>query len=71
MTTVISIYTNNLYNVSIGIERRYESEIYIVQACPCINEHMCGHPEREMIYPISERSKAYATYRRYVKKYCR
>lgn len=71
MTTVISSHTSNLYYVSIDIERRYESEIYVVQVCPCINEYMCGHPEREMIYPITEKKEAYATYRRYIRRYCK
>lgn len=70
MTTVIQQHTNNSYYVSLSITRKYGNEIYVVQVCPCYENNTCGHPEREMTYPISNKKNAYATYKRYVKKYC-
>lgn len=71
MTTVVKQHTNDNYYISLSIETRYGNDIYIVQVCPCYkNSDLCGYPIREMAYPINEKKKAYATYRRYVKKYC-
>ena len=70
MTTVIESTMKNKYYVSLSVETRYNRELYNIQACPCYDDNRCGYPEQEMTYPIEEKKKAYATYRRYVKKYC-
>ena len=71
MTVTINSCKNDAYYVSLSIENRYGNDVYIVQACPCIDDYRCDYPEREMTYPINDKKKAYATYRRYVKKYCK
>ncbi len=70
MTTIIESNANKQYCVRLGIEVRHNREIYIVQACPCFDDSRCGYPEKELTYPIIERRKAYAAYKRYIKKYC-
>lgn len=69
MTTVIKQHTNDNCYISLSIETRYGNNIYIVQVCPCFDDNRCGYPIRKKTYPINEKEKAYATYRRYVKKY--
>jgi len=71
MTVNINSCKNDAYYVSLSIENRYGNDIYVVQACPCINDCECGYPEREMTYPIKDKKKAYATYRRYINNYCK
>lgn len=66
MTTIIKSHKNDNYYISLELDKR---NIYTVQACPRINENLCGYPEREITYPINEKKKALATYNRYVKKY--
>ena len=52
MTVTIKSNTNNNYHVSLDMENRYGNDVYIVQACPCIDDSRCGYPEKEMIYSI-------------------
>lgn len=70
MTVTVNSCKNDNYYITLEIEHRYENDIYVVQACPCIDDYECGYPEREMTYPITDKKKAYATYKRYVKRYC-
>lgn len=69
MTIVIKQHKNNDYYISLSTENRYGIDIYIVQVLPCIDKARCGLPITEITYPIKDRKKALATYRRYVKKY--
>lgn len=69
MTIVEKSCTNKNYHITIEIEFKYNKPLYVVQACPLIGEHLCGYPEREMVYSFEEREKAYNTFRRYKKKY--
>lgn len=71
MSVTVEQYKTDNYYVTLEIENRYGNNIYIVQACPCYKDGLCGYPEREMTYPISEKKKAYATYRRYIRNYCK
>ena len=70
MTVTIKSNTNDNYHVSLEMENRYGNDVYIVQVCPCIDDSICGYPEKEMIYSIADKKNAYATYNRYMKKYC-
>ena len=56
------------YYVSLKVEVRYDKTVYIVQVCPREGDK-CGYPIKEMQY-IDEK-KARATYKSYVKKYCK
>ena len=69
MTTVIKQYKNNNYYITLEIENRYDVDVYVVQVLPCIDDSRCGYPIMEMSYPIKDKKKALATYRRYVKKF--
>ena len=71
MTTTIKQCDSDDYHVSLDVENRYGNEIYVVYACPRIDECRCVYPEREMTYAIQDNEKACATYRRYVRKYCK
>lgn len=65
MTFVEKNHTNENYYISLS----YENNCYSVQVCPRIDECLCGYPIRTMTYALSEKDKALATYKRYVKKY--
>lgn len=71
MTICVKSHSENGYHVDMCVEDRHGSSVYIVQACPMIDECRCGHPEAEMMYHVSDREKANATYRRYIRKYCK
>ena len=43
--------------------------LLIVQACPIHGDGLCGYPDNKCVYHQSERKKAFATFRRYCKKY--
>lgn len=66
MTMTIKSHKNENYYISLEWGK---NNIYIVQACPIIDENRCGYPIREMTYSINEKAKAYNTFNRYVKKY--
>ena len=69
MSVTVEQHINDNYYISIEIEHRYDTSFYVVQACPRIDESRYGYPERSMSYHISEKKKAYDTYRRYKRKY--
>lgn len=69
MTTVIKQYKNNNYYITLEIKNRYDIAVYVVQVLPCFDKSRCGYPISEISYPIKDRKKALATYRRYIKKY--
>ena len=68
MTLVIRQQTENGYHVVMEWEK---TNIYRVAVCQMIDENSCGYPINEMIYSINDKKKAEATFRRYVKKYCK
>ena len=68
MSLVIRQQTENGYHVVMEWEK---TNIYRVAACQMIDENFCGYPINEMIYSINDKKKAEATFRRYVKKYCK
>ena len=70
MDVIIKQHKDNDYYVYISIETVYYNTVYKVGVCRCYDNCLCGYPEREMVYPISDNKKALATYKRYVKKYC-
>lgn len=69
MAVVVESCITDNYLISIEIEVRYGNSYYKVQTCPKRGDDMYGYPEREMGYSMDEKKKAYATYRRYKKKY--
>ena len=71
MTICIEQYENDDYYVSLEVTRKYNREIYVVQVCPRIDECRCGYPEREITYSIQDEKKARATYRRYIREFCK
>lgn len=71
MTVCTNSHTENGYYVTMEIERRYNHDVYVVKVCPCIDEFRCGYPIKEITYPINDQKKAYATYKRYINKYCK
>lgn len=40
-----------------------------VSACPLLGGGLCGYPDNQCVYHYSERKQAFATFRRYCKKY--
>ena len=71
MTMTIKQHKENGYYVTLDIEKE---GFYVVQVCPCHNNgnfNYCGYPERKTAYAYNEKKKAEATFRRYVKKYCK
>lgn len=70
MTVFLEQHETDKYYVSIAVERRYNREIYVVHITENVGG-LYGYPMLECTYPISEKKKAYATYRRYIRKYCK
>ena len=70
MTVIVKQYENENYYISLEITTRYNRSIYLVQVYEMTNGEPNGYPIKEISYPINEKQKALATYRRYIKKYC-
>ena len=69
MTTVIEQHRENGYLVTWEIDK---SGVYTVEICPHGKGSIFfGRPIRKMTYCYDEKKKAEATFRRYVKKYCK
>ena len=64
MTFIEKRHTGNGYHITVGVE----NNAYKVTVCRCYADY-CGHPVREITYPINDKKRAYATYNRYIKKY--
>lgn len=73
MTVCIESYKGNGNYCEIEIAEGYSNNIYVVSVCPIVNEkeNLVGYPFRKAVYPISEKKKAMATYRRYIRTYCK
>ena len=71
MTICIESYKGNGNYCEIEITECYTNIVYVVSVCPIIDDSLVGYPIRKAIYPISEKKKAMATYRRYIKTYCK
>ena len=69
MTTVVKSHTTKTHYITLELEARSRGYVYIVEACPRIDDCRCGYPERQMLYAMSERKKAEATFKRYCKRY--
>lgn len=69
MTVCLDHHEGNGKYVNIKITEGYGSSIYVVTVYPVFDGYI-GRPEREKMYPMSEKKKALATYKRYIKKYC-
>lgn len=69
MTVTIKSLKTDGYYIGLSIEARTYGNVYIVEACPRVNDDLYGFPERQMIYSNDERKKAEATFKRYCKKY--
>lgn len=68
MTIAIKQHTENGYHVIFEWDK---TNIYRVAVCQMIDENSCGYPINEVTYSINDKKKAEATFRRYVKKYCK
>lgn len=71
MTVCIESYKGNGYYCEIEIAEGYTNNIYVVSVCPIIDDLLVGYPIKKATYPISEKKKAMATYRSYIKTYCK
>ena len=71
MTICIESYKGNGNYCEIEITESYTNIVYVVSVCPIIDDSLVGYPIRKATYPISEKKKAMATYRRYIKTYCK
>jgi len=72
MTVCVESYKGNGNYCNIEIAEGNSNNIYVVNVSQIENEteNLVGYPFRKAIYPISEKRKAMATYRRYIKTYC-
>ena len=70
MTVCIESYKGNGNYCEIEIVEGSTNNIYVVSVCPIIDDLLVGYPIKKATYPISEKKKAMATYRRYIKTYC-
>lgn len=71
MSMVVRQHTENNYYVTLEVKNVWGNDIYIVEVCPCYDNNMCGYPLQKMTYSIKDKKNAEATFRRYVKKYCK
>ena len=71
MTVCIESYKGNGNYCEIEIAESYTNNSYVVSVCPIIDDLLVGYPIKKATYPISEKEKAMATYRRYIKTYCK
>ena len=77
MTLVIKQHTENDFYVTLELDKgglytaNKQKFIYVVEVCPIHKNNMCGYPIRKMTYAYNDKKKAEATFRRYVKKYCK
>ena len=71
MTICIENYEGNGYYCEIKITESYTNNSYVVSVCPIIDDLLVGYPIRKATYPIIEKKKAMATYKRYIKTYCK
>lgn len=71
MTVCIESYKGNGNYCEIEITEGYTNIVYVVSVCPIIDDLLVGYPIKKATYPISEKKKAMATYRRYIKTYCK
>ena len=71
MTVCIESYKGNGNYCEIEIAESYTNIVYVVSVCPIIDDLLVGYPIKKATYPISEKEKAMATYRRYIKTYCK
>ena len=70
MTVCVESYKGNGNYCEIEIGK---NNTYIVSVCPIENEkeNLVGYPFRKAVYPINEKKKAMATYRLYIRTYCK
>lgn len=71
MTVCIESYKGNGNYCEIEVAESYTNIVYVVSVCPIIDDLLVGYPIKKATYPISEKKKAMATYRRYIKTYCK
>ena len=69
MTVVEKSHKNENYYITLDVEFGSYGPYYSVQVCPRISECECGYPIRNMTYNIKDKERAYATFRRYKRKY--
>lgn len=69
MTVVEKSHKNENYYITLEVCFGFYGPYYSVQVCPRTGECECGYPIRNMMYNINNKKKAYATFRRYKRKY--
>lgn len=69
MTTTIKQTNTSTHHIHICVEHGNYGDYISVEACPIIGDHICGYPERQYTYAMSEMKKAEATYKRYCKAF--
>lgn len=65
MTMTIKQHETKTHYISIETNGKR----FAVQACPLLGGGLCGYPQAEAFYPITDEEKATATFRRYIRKY--
>jgi hypothetical protein len=65
MTMTIKRHETKTHYISIETNGKRIS----VTACPLLGSGLCGYPQSEAVYPITDEEKATATFRRYIRKY--
>lgn len=68
MIALVKEYKGNEHLVSMTVDKDGVCSVAVYTEQ---NNNMYGYPEREIVYSRTEKKNAEATYRRYVKKYCK
>lgn len=65
MTMTIKQHETKTHYISIETNGKR----FAVTACPLLGGGLCGYPEIEAVYPITDELKAINTFKRYIRKY--
>jgi hypothetical protein len=65
MTMTIKQHETKTHYISIETNGKRLS----VTACPLLGGGLCGYPQAEAFYPMTDELKAMETFRRYIRKY--
>ena len=65
MTMTIKRHETKTHYISIETNGKRLS----VMACPLLGGGLCGYPESESVYPITDELKAIDTFKRYIRNY--
>jgi hypothetical protein len=65
MTMTIKHYETTTHYISV----KTNGKRLLVTACPLFGGSLCGYPQAEAFYPMTDELKAINTFKRYIKKY--